>query len=317
VDPLVPPELRRPVKGASTAVRITNDARKCVVFLGLCGIDSDPATFKAAATGFLIRYTSMDWEPVYLVTAKHCIGSLGDEFSMRINTKTGALVQQIGNPAWIFHDDSSVDLAVLEFVLPSNSDCVPYPFCTIPTGLTDENKYSRYGPGDLTYTVGLFRAHGGRARNIPLVHTGHIAAFSAGEKIEVEDDKMMDVYIVQCSAMPGASGSPVFARSTVRAMDDHTHDKRGGVIESSVVAGPFAYGGMSLLGVWRSSWELRQEDYVAGARIRYPAGYGSVVPGEKILEILDMPKVKDKRDKAMKKAQDAYRAKKKACIGGG
>jgi hypothetical protein len=97
-------------------------------------------------------------------------------------------------------------------------------------------------------------------------------------------------------------------------MDDHNHNERGGVIESSVAAGAFAYGGMSLLGVWRSSWELRQEDYVAGARIRYPAGYGSVVPGEKLLEILNMPNMKEKRELAKKEAQKANRAKRERSV---
>jgi hypothetical protein len=247
------------------------------------------------------------------VTNKHCARN---DFYVRINIRGGAIVIPFDSPAWILHPDPTVDLAMLEFNDPIDSECAPFSAGSIPSSPS-----YRYGPGDLTYTVGLFRAHGGRARNIPIVHTGNIAAFSEDERIEVSDwesgretgTKLIEAYVVQCSASPGSSGSPVFVRSTAKAVDlGHTHDKRGKAIEDRfgfTRDAVQAYGPLQLLGVWRGSWELPQSDFVRGAQIRYPAGYGVVVPGGKIEDILELPVVQARRDEESEKIKAAVKSR--------
>jgi hypothetical protein len=302
-------------------VRISNDARRCVVFLGECHVEGDPAQFRPLASGFLIRRRALVWEPVYLVTAKHCLREfVGGDFWVRMNTEEGARVHWIESPDWIFHEDPNVDLALLEWPLPTDSRyCVPYSTDEIPSDPgSDDRSGSSCGPGDLTYMVGLFRTHRGRSKNIPLVHTGHIAAFSDDEKIEVEDwdnpedetaSRFIDAYIVQCLALEGSSGSPVFVRRAADTRDrdeKHTHNQRGEMHFSNsmfVREPPKAYGPVHLLGMWRSSWELLPSDRIGYTRIRYPTGYGTVVPGEKIIEVLEMPKQKAKREQAREEAK--------------
>lgn len=290
-------------------MRISDDARQCVVFLGDCNVDGDPSTFRPRATGFLISlHHQLAANLAYLVTVKH-FASDGLPFWVRMNTKTGSVAQLIEEPDWAFHDDLTVDVAVVEFNVPSDAVLTPWDAGAIPTCILTGGSY--FGPGDLTYTVGLFRAHRGRSRNIPLVHTGHIAAFSEDEKIDVADwdspgkRKAIDAYIVQCSAMPGASGSPVFIRSGVKvAKASSTPSPRTSVVSDGIqfvgipsLESPKAYGTTSLLGIWQGSWELPNED-AATQNVRYPAGYGIVVPGEKIMEILQMPKLKERREAA-------------------
>lgn len=320
---LTTPQHWRPLPWSTTKVRISNDVRRCVVFLGDCDVDGSPPSFEPYATAFLMSQHGVPGA-TYLVTAKHCVKD-GDPFWIRMNAKDGARLIPIESPEWIFHTDDTVDLAVMEFAPPAG--CLFVPVWDDPVRVYPGHEWSSgFGPGDLTYTIGLFRAHGGTKKNIPLVHTGHIAAFSEDEKIEVDDwddptgkkRKLIDAFIVQCSAMPGSSGSPVFVRKPVEVLDErHTHDRRGKTTKGfSYVAHtpPQAYGPVRLLGVWRGSWELPEKDFRARATIRYPAGYGTIVPGEKIEEILNMPHVKEKRDKAAQASQEARRAKKETPV---
>ena len=58
-----------------------------------------------------------------------------------------------------------------------------------------------------------------------------------------------------------------------------------------------------MLGVWQGAWELNDVQMVGRTQVRSPSGYGIVVPGHHILEILDMPKPKQSRE-ARRKAED-------------
>ena len=280
----------------TTKVRITNDARKCVVFLGDCDPSGNLSEFAPRATGFFVGSPEVwpDVLPDYLITVKH-FAMEGEPFWIRMNTQDGAIVHLIENPDWKFHDDPSVDLAVMKFSPPEGVVWIPWYQGMVSDRSVAHDQY--FGPGDLTYTVGLFMSHRGRSKNVPLVHTGHIAAFSQDEKVEVQDwdfphdpgkRKLIDAYIVQCSAMPGASGSPVFIRDSIRVTGEyHSHDDRGKVIESRpgwLPNLPQGYGALHLLGVWQGSWELPPRGSVSPTRL--PAGYGIVIPGQKISEIL-------------------------------
>jgi hypothetical protein len=59
---------------------------------------------------------------------------------------------------------------------------------------------------------------------------------------------------------------------------------------------PMAYGALFLLGVWQGAWEVGEPKTIGRTTVRDPAGYGVVVPAAKILEILDTPKLKERRE---------------------
>ena len=166
---LSPPRFWRPFPWATTKVRISDDARRCVAFLGDCDYSGDPTSFKPFATAFFVRVTSFaDW--VYLVTARHCVQER-HPFWFRFNHRGSVLLQLIEEPDWIFHEDPTVDVAMMEF--PNFGDKMNAVFYSAWSDY--EYAYDRrdtwpsYGPGDLTYTVGLFDYHHGQSKNIPLV----------------------------------------------------------------------------------------------------------------------------------------------------
>jgi hypothetical protein len=314
----------QPDPWSSTKVRISNEARRCVVFLGICDPSGDPRSFEAFGTGFLVYEHGIPADfGTYLVTAKHVVSD-GHPFWIRMNTTDGgSQLFLIEEPDWTFHEDETVDLAVMEFVPPSGTLYLPlYELPLRPHRDSMLTVPGTVGPGDITYTVGLFEHHAGQAKNIALVHTGHVAAYP-DEPVEVADwdapegsgkIKLIEAYVVQCAAMPGSSGSPVFVRTGAIATDfTHIHDKHGsakpGPMTRTTDKWPVGYGVLSLLGMWQGSWELPQTIFVNRTKVRFPAGYGTVVPGYKIREILKMPKLSE-RHAARKSAYDE--AKKQA-----
>ncbi|MBN8279034.1 MAG: trypsin-like peptidase domain-containing protein [Gammaproteobacteria bacterium] len=291
-------------------MRLTEDAKKCVVFLGDGAVDG--STFEARATGFFVDHMDDKWQTPYLVTSKHCVSKrLSDPFHIRFNDRQkGAFLVHIDQPDWVFHEDPDVDLAVLELAPDPRADSLVFRHEAILTAPHERAAWGRIGPGDLTYTVGLFGFLAGTSRNIPLVHTGHIAAFPEDERIEVSDwdqpdntgkYRNIEAYVVQCTALPGASGSPVFVRPSVDAAHK-LHDHSPAFIANAEKTRMFreigAYGPLYLVGVWHGAWEINKARIEKGVTLRDPAGYGIVVPSHKLLEILDIPKLKVRRDRA-------------------
>lgn len=312
-----------------------------MVFIGHGSPSGDLQGFEPGATAFFVANVEYIADSIvqttYLVTCRHCVveGHLNDPFHIRFNrnpfspgdppmtiqqakqksrTATGLLCH-VENPEWHFHPDENVDLAVMIFDPPSEADTLRFPIRAILTG--DRLLFGDIGPGDLTYTVGLFRYLSGKGKNIALVHSGHIAAFPEDELVPVRDwydpngTNLRDIeaYIVQCQALEGASGSPVFVRKAVRAAHlEHVHDERTGRAEARDPIPPSGYGALFLLGIWQGSWELPGVSMNRGKPVRSPSGYGVVVPTTKLLEILNMPKFKDKHEEKRRKAIEAKEA---------
>ena len=56
---------------------------------------------------------------------------------------------------------------------------------------------------------------------------------------------------------------------------------------------------VKLLGLWQGAWEASPDEVLAAQTredVRVPVGIGVVVPQEKILEVLQMPKLKAQRN---------------------
>ena len=120
-------------------------------------------------------------------------------------------------------------------------------------------------------------------------------------------------YLVELQSLRGLSGAPVFVRPemNIRFGDAFGRDKpilRDGDPNPAQFLPSIAAtrDAVRLLGLWQGAWEARPDQVLglekkktADEDIRVPVGMGIVVPYQKILEVLDMPELKDQRSKLL------------------
>jgi hypothetical protein len=287
------PPIEAPIGGIT--VRIVEDARKCIVFFGKASFPDGEIKF--GGTGFLLCDRERENVP-YLITARHVAKLLEDDFVIRVNKHGGGSVPlEVTNVKWSYHSDPTVDVAAT--VLPLNSNIYDVHYYTLKL----IQPYSRRDVlcGDPVALVGLFRLHAGSKRNVPIVHTGHIASLpDPNEKIPIRDRMTGEIvevesYLVEAQTLDGLSGSPVYISQFEEVPLVRTP---GG--------GPaLAYGDRKLLGVYQGAWDgepgriLAADKNLHSDRIRVPVGMGLVVPGERILELIDNdPEFKATREDA-------------------
>jgi hypothetical protein len=189
-----------------------------------------------------------------------------------------------------------VDIAVLEFEFPEW--CEPG-IISNKSFLTDFKRGTKsIGPGDLAYVVGLFQPMYGKRKNIPTVHTGHIAIIQDDELLPVKDwlapnpqkapPIEVEAYMVQVqNPLPGVSGAPVFIRRSLkRRIYDNTIDPSPRGLEA------WNHGSLWLLGVWTDAWfEHMELQAPKDGKVTLPTGMGAVVPLRKLLDILNRPEL--------------------------
>lgn len=296
------------IPGSGTFVRLSEDVRKAIVYLGKENIEAD-GEIHACGTGFLI--TNGEPGGAYVVTAAHvALDHLTNRpFDIRLNQKPDpekpdeialGRLHHIKKARWFFHpSDDTVDIAVMPFKAPEWADVTWWNARHFAT--TFKVKTKNIGAGDFTYVVGILPYMRGRKRNMPAVHTGHIVLMPEGERVTITDwrqkrkDKTepteymeIDAYLIQCSALPGSSGSPVFVRRTLQ-----TKLELPDIDLNPIVAG--IPGSLWFLGVWRGAWfgDAPEDMQLPGKKV--PFGFGTVVPAPKINEILDQPELHEMR----------------------
>lgn len=287
-------------------MRITEDARRSVVFLGHADDGKDASTFRASATGFFVTYRGVK----YMVTAAHVAIGLGDDpFDMRMNLKGGGGDVIHFDPGtdpmdkWFLHSDPSVDLAVIAFPY----DLAPWDHRSMSEALLlSEEDVDRHdiGPGDTCYAVGLFRLLQGKQRNVPVVHRGSLAAMPSDEAIPVSNWReggttQTRAYLVEATNLKGLSGSPVFVRPSINVVADRftvDTEKKVSVGGRAALTAPSC--DIGLLGIWSASWEASPDQVLAldqGNETRVPVGLGIVVPASRLIELLNSPAVEEQR----------------------
>lgn len=283
------PELGSPFTHSGISVRFRDDLRKTVVFLGRASNAARPEeTFKPDGTGFLLTYG----EGAYLVTAAHVAKVLASTtFYMRLNTDTGARCLPIKGAQWVTDEqDKTVDVAIttLDLGMLGSFDTgyiIGEEFFWHPD---QAHENWNIGVGDMIYVVGLFKFHPGRRRNVPIVHSGNIVMMPEDEKIEIEDwnsdedDAVLEAeaYLVECHALDGLSGSPVFVRGTGRVEKAWKDLKTGKAVNVRV-----ARDEVLLLGLFHGSWDAKPAKILAeqhGLDVLVPTNVGVVVPVHKI-----------------------------------
>lgn len=279
-------------------MRISDDLRRCVVFLGHESGD-DGSDFKAAGTAFFVAYKGHR----YLVTAQHVAAGLGDDpFLMRLNREDGGADNVHCDPIehemrWYSNTaDPSVDLSVLPVHIAFKAN--GYDGQLLREEYFDPEALKRWGIGigDVCYTVGLFRLMQGGKRNLPVVHTGYIALMPGDERIPVRDwlgpkgttnRRHVEGYLVQTQNLQGLSGSPVFVRPTFDLEEFP-------LSEDETTTARIHHHGVHLLGVWTGSWDAPADEIMAvevGDAVRVPVGFGTVAPAAKLIEILELPAI--------------------------
>jgi hypothetical protein len=271
-------------------VAISADTRKCVVFFGKLVPPKAGANSKASSevayggTGFLAAYNDEGYTFRYLVTCRHVAKRLEDGFFLRLNTVAGGSEElPIDVDAhWQYHPDKTVDIAVTNIGI----NALQFDHFAVP--LSKISKRENIGAGQRMHIVGLFRLHYGKRRNVPIVHTGHIAALADPvEKIAITDRTtgkrvLSEAYLVEAQTLEGLSGSPVFVQEYVAfpIMADG---------EGKIIA---TFGEVNLLGVYQGAWdgrpgEILETDRNMAGDYRIPVGMGMVVPIEKVIELIE------------------------------
>jgi Trypsin-like peptidase domain len=264
-------------------VRVNSDARRCVVFFGK---PSPPdGQIRYGGTGFLLVDRDRENVP-YLITCRHVARALEDDFVVRVNKRDGSSVPlPLSDVKWSYHPDKSVDLAAT--ILPLDANV--YDVCYFNFRLIQPYDREKVLAGDPVSLVGLFRLHVGTKRNVPIVHSGHIAALpDPHEKIPVQDRTTggvieVEAYLVEAQTLEGLSGSPVFIQQFAQIPGLMT-PQGGGVA---------AYGDGKILGLYSAAWDARPGEILAEDKnlkddnLRVPIGMGIVVPGERITELIN------------------------------
>lgn len=256
----------------------------CVAFLGFRPPEEEP---KVRGTAFFLSHrVTTDVNIPYLVTAKHNVdrvAKVSSLVSIRVNVRGhGAQWFETKVSNWVDHPtDSSVDAMVLPIEWNTDWDHGYFP---IEMRVHAHNPSEAVAIGDELFFPGLFSPHYGEDRNIPIVRIGNIAAMPS-EKVAVRFDggtiKKIDAYLAEVRSMGGLSGSPVFAY-----MIGH----RFGAFRLSSVT-PFR-----LLGLIRGHFDA--EAVVPDTALaeseerpqRINMGIATVVPAQKILEVIENPR---------------------------
>jgi hypothetical protein len=257
--------------------------------------------WKLVGTGFFVGLPGYGSEPIYLVTARHCIDEArewyGSNLWARFNMERGEPKYiEIQPDEWTRHPDTSgVDAAVAPFTFPANAEAT----------VLDEEMLAyddviadwRIGIGDSVVTVGLFTKRAGNGQNIPIVRCGNIAAMP-GEMLEDRKHRPYRAYLVEARSIGGLSGSPVFVdlgydRDAEGRINMRSHDY--------------------LLGLVRGHWDYESEfllDAEPPKKAKRPSvnsGIAIVTPIQDLHALFDAEQVMRNR-KAIERAERARAA---------
>jgi len=188
---------------------------------------------------------------------------------------------------WSFHDDSTIDAAVVPIDL--DEDKFDHKF--IPTKIFTNERIIReqqIGPGDELFFPGLFVHHRGEQSNIPIIRSGNIAAMP-GELIDTKWGKLRG-YLAEARSVGGLSGSPVYVYLGAFRTYDKPHDSS------------FTSRGFYMLGLVHGHFDVENVlDAVADSPDSVPSksinmGIAIIVPSDDILSVLDRPEFIASRD---------------------
>lgn len=276
-------------------MRVPDEWLSSVCFLGLDMSHDDVFGTRYMGTGF---YFSIENEfdasigHLYLVTDRHTIeGAQASAGALvaRLNTEDGASVTtELSKLDWTFHDDPTVDLAVLGIRFTGADSRRAEIVRLHPDVCLDAEQTKRYdiGAGSEISVIGMFHPRRGEERNIPIVRSGVISAMPSEP---IYDESAIHgpytAYLVEVLSLAGLSGSPVFVHAI--AGPHHRHPQRpvdAGTVEVSTQWDQHSF----VLGVVRSHFDERPSE--RAEEVPRPEwinkGIAAVTPIERLLEML-------------------------------
>jgi len=229
---------------------------------------------------------------------------------IRLNTKSGDTdILDFTPESWIFHPDGD-DVAVR----PIGLNLDHHKFLSIPTKYILTPQLAEdlgIGLGDDLYLAGRYINHEGRQRNIPTVRFGTIAMMNE-EPIQGYQDYMQESFLAEVRTIGGYSGSPVHVILPRERWDEHPdykHLSEPGHLQW-------------LLGIEWCNVPLTPQPILRRSKgklhphpkyfARENTGMSGVIPAWKILDILNLPRLRamrQKRDEELtaKKAESPVR----------
>jgi hypothetical protein len=267
----------------------------------------------ACGTGFIVQH---DFE-FYGVSNRHVVCDAGASV-IRLNGRSGPDVFDFGPEDWE-HIPSGDDIAVVPIALDMYRHSVRY----IHSGSFVHERTHDLGVGDDVFMVGLFVDHEGHEKNTPLARFGNISMLPARDSPIRMHGREYVSFIVDMHSRSGFSGSPVFVYRTLggdltgafgeTVAIRFTRDLRllvergADALEVQLHPKETLF---QLLGIhWAQfpeRWELaeltKQQDSLQARHLitdkTYVDGFSGmtcVAPAWKILEVLNLPKLKQKR----------------------
>ena len=185
-------------------MRVPDEIRKCVVFLGYQMADG---TRKVVGTALYLECELPACRSSCLITARHVVNGIRKlgltDVHIRLNQANGEAKWYSSKiEQWFFPSDPSLDAAVLPALVPVGSDHLVLTLSTIitPSVATELN----IGVGEEVFVTGLFAHHVGNHRNAPIVRIGNLAAYPE-ERIQTGEFGEIDAYLIEARSIGGLS----------------------------------------------------------------------------------------------------------------
>ncbi len=259
------------------AVKIPSQVKKSVAFIFM---KDSTNRLQPVGTGFFMLLNARQNGDTanfgYLVTSKSSFkrsnGTMFDSVFIRINRKDGysdTLIIPLtlnGVPRYFVHPDSTVDLAMV----PAYPDAGRYDFLFTPVNMIaslDFLKKEMITEGDEFFSTGMLSSHIGIFKNIPAVRFSRMIQLSE-EKYPVASS-FSELYVIDSPFSTGSNGSPFYYY--VPASKD------------TAVSAKFLLAGVISDLYPRSITEK--------------TGLTAVVPGYRLLEMMNLPAVAAEREK--------------------
>lgn len=320
----VPPSVAQSTTTPTTSEAVIDQIKKSVVFLEGDFVTQQMTSVNGTAqpmmipgsvqgTGFLIFTAEPRLGPdrgfLFLVTNKHLIrepsaqGVLGEgpylkELIGRINLKNAnaagnqlglfrmTVVNSSGSLEWyIDPEDDSVDLAVIALSVDQSSidyKAIPDTLFATKDVLTKEH----ITENDEILFAGLFARNPGARKNYPIVRHGKLARLAA-EPIPIDiqhPQKTVEVHLADVMSFGGNSGSPVFLRV-------------GGIREEGLAIAGYSYYLLGIMkGYFPEGMGVAVNLAVAHGVAAENSGIAAVIPADKLVNILNSPRVRAFRD---------------------
>lgn len=285
--------------------RIPPKTLNCAAYLYPSVADAEAGEdFGGTAFFVMIPSSVPDRGYLYAVTNWH-VAVAGGASVLRVNTKDGGTdIFDFGPEDWDF--DRRFDIAVVRLSLdPSRHSYSPIPVHGFVS--QDDVERVKLGPGDDVFMVGRFVDHDGGPVNRPSVRFGNISVMPT--PIPQENGGTADSYCIDLHSRSGYSGSPVFV---YRTPGFDLEERLGeGANKALLVAGTNY---LALLGIhfaqFPEQWEIRRiepgrkayESHVPlltdGAYVSGLSGMTCVLPAWSIMDVLNMPKLKEAREQS-------------------